>query len=175
MCFWLTGIVLFTALTWMNPVSGSALDSPPYHEMWTGVQTQGFPFPDYSLNIEHHGKVMMVKMSGIRMDTVSGYSFGDIQVAYEKMDNVTIIFTTEGLPYPGNPLNIMYLYPHHGKITWYDAAGNVVGMGTFGSRGGNVGSLVVNGLNLHVEGRYGLWVGDDPTLVGHTGWYLIRP
>jgi len=93
--------------------------------------------------------------------------------ARERMDDLMIIFNTEGLPYPIDPpLNLMYLYPHNGKITWYNASWNVLGTGTFGSRDGNVGSLLINGPSLHVEGEYGLWVDDNPNIVGHKGWYI---
>jgi len=165
-------MALFLAV---NPAGAVTPNPPNGHKTWEGVQVQDLPFPDYSMDIEYRGKVMIVKISGLKMVTVSGYQFDGINVAYERIDDLTIIFTPKGIPYPIEPLQLMYLYPHQGKITWYDYGDNVVGTGTFGSRGGNMGSLVVNGPGLHVEGEYGLWVESNPYLVGHVGWYITTP
>jgi len=169
------GVSLMALFFAVNPANAVTPNPPGHHETWTGIQVIGQPFDDYSVDIKYHGNVMIITVSGLRMNTVSGYEFDGITVAYERIDDLTIIMTPKGIPYPILPplQPLMYLFPHNGKITWYDAYGNVVGTGTFGSRGGNVGSLVVNGPGLHVKGEYGLWVGNDPYLVGHIGWYII--
>jgi len=165
--------IVFMAI--LSLAVNSTYAAQPTRDTWDGVQSQGQPFSDFSCDIRHHGKVMIVRISGMRMDTIDGYDFDGVVVAYERIDDLTFIMTPRGIPYPlENPLQIMYLYPHHGKITWYDAGGSIVGTGTFGSRGGNMGSLVVNGPRLHVEGEYGLWVDTDPNLVGHQGWFIKK-
>ena len=174
------GVLSMALFLAVNPANAVTPNPPNGHNPWTGVQAPSLlpppfvPLPDYSQEVTIRGKVMIVKISGMWMATVNGYKFGDVTVAWERIDDLTIIMTPKGLPYPIWPAlqPEMYLYPHHGKITWYDAEGIIVGTGTFGSRGGNVGSLVVNGPGLHVKGEYGLWVGENPYLVGHEGWYV---
>lgn len=165
--------IVFMAI--LSLAVNSTYAAQPMRGTWDGIQYQGQPFSDFSVDIKYRGKVMIVKISGIRMVTFSGYDFDDVHVVYERIDDLTFIMTPRGIPYPlENPLELMYLYPHHGKITWYDDQDSIVGTGTFGSRGGNMGSLVVNGPALHVEGGYGLWVDTDPKLVGHQGWFIKK-